>query len=185
MRLIAFCGYAGSGKSTAAALTGLPVRSWAEPIRRAALALDPYVYEPMRGNVRLSTWVEWLGWDKLKREFLEVRRLLQRLGTEAGRDIHGPDCWVKLANLEEDGAFADTRFPNEVAAFREAGGLIVWMSKFGVGPANEHASENSIGPEDCDFVLCNHGSREDLAVQVAAMLAHYGLRVLPTPDAAA
>lgn len=173
--LVAFCGYAGAGKSTAAAATGLPVRSWAEPIRRAALSLDPL----LPCGHRLSFYVRVLGWERAKRKNPDIRGLLQRLGTEAGRDIHGADCWVRLANLTEPGAFADTRFLNEVAAIRAAGGLVVWVSRIGVGPANEHSSENSVTVEDCDFVLCNNGTPEDLAAQTRAMLAYYGLPVLP------
>lgn len=52
--------------------------------------LDPRYYV-----VRLSSLVGAIGWDHAKR-FIEVRRLLQKYGTEGGRDIHGQDCWAVI-----------------------------------------------------------------------------------------
>jgi hypothetical protein len=36
------------------------------------------------------------------------------------------------------------------------------VEKPGVGPLNDHDSENSIGPNDCHVVLVNDGTVEDL-----------------------
>ena len=167
MRLIALGGYAGAGKDTVAQLVGWPVRHWADPVRRAALALDPYITS---AGCPLSTVVHGYGWDDAKRRLPQVRQVLQRVGTEAGRDIHGPDCWVRLADLAPPACYADTRFRNEVDAVWAAGGHFVWVERPGVGPANAHSSEHSLHPVLADYVLRNDGTLEDLAWAVRAML---------------
>lgn len=166
MRLIAFGGLAGSGKDSAADLVGWPKRAWAEPVYRAALALDPYL-ETCR--CRLSSIVSAYGWDAAKRTFSEVRATLQRVGTEAGRDIHGIDCWVRLADLTPPACIVGTRFRNEVDAVWAAGGHFVWVERPGV-PQLEHVSEHQLGPDLADYVLRNDGTLEDLGLAVGWML---------------
>lgn len=172
VRLIAFAGYAGSGKDAAADLVGWPKRAWAEPVYRATLALNPWVFSEGR---YLRDLVRAIGWDRAKREHPEVRGWIQRVGTEAGRGIHGPDCWVRLADLTPPCCFVGTRFANEAQAVWAAGGRVVWVARPGVGPANEHASEHGLSPGGCDYVLRNDGTLEDLAESVRVMLGHFGL----------
>jgi hypothetical protein len=67
------------------------------------------------------------------------RKALQLVGTECGRSIHA-DMWVVAAMHEVDAAaqdpnntqrfiFSDVRFPNEVKAIRDRGGLIVHVTR--------------------------------------------------------
>ena len=95
------------------------------------------------------------------------RYLAQTLGTEWGRSIH-PDLWVYLLMrdiLEMDAPVAiitDCRFPNEVEAVRKAGGVVWWVERDGIAPVRAHASENAIGPQDCDRTILNLGTLDDL-----------------------
>lgn len=66
-----------------------------------------------------------------------VRRMLQTVGTELGRNVHGEDIWVKhMLNwwtlLGSSGltkwVCADCRFPNEVAAIERVGGIVLRLS---------------------------------------------------------
>lgn len=176
-RLIGITGRAGSGKDTAAeALVEIGWRreAFADRMRTALLALDPVIChpEPAAGvridlmPVRLSTVIRQLGWDAAKRKYGEIRRLLQKFGTEAGRDIHGEDCWVNalFRNVEFVGGqpmpsplvVTDCRFANEARAIRGLGGVVVEIIRPGIEPLpGGHASEAGIAPELVDWRIVN------------------------------
>lgn len=173
--LVGFGGYARSGKDTAASILaserGYEVVGFADPMRQMARAINPIV--AAEGSIQITRFndaIEELGYDAAKSAYPEFRRFLQVLGTEAGRDILGKNVWVDTALGDMipgvDYALSDTRFPNELAAIREAQGISIWVSRPGVGPINDHASDNSLGPEDFDTVVENDGSIEDLAERV-------------------
>lgn len=108
------------------------------------------------------------------------RQLAQTLGTEWGRSVH-PGLWVHLLALDvEDEAkwmadrgmaliaiVTDCRFPNEVAWVKSQGGVVWWIERDGMPQARAHASENAIGPQDCDRVIKNLGTLADLDLEVA------------------
>lgn len=95
------------------------------------------------------------------------RQLAQTLGTEWGRSIH-PDLWVHLLAMDIAQTTApvaiitDCRFRNEVEWVRQRGGVVWWVERDGVAPVRTHASENGIGPQDCDRTIANLGTLEDL-----------------------
>lgn len=183
-------GTAGCGKDTAAAAlvaAGWTRDAFADRMRTAILALDPFVPTTSRdGETRLSHLVGYYGWDDTKREFPEVRRLLQKFGTEAGRDIHGDSCWVNLLFKKtwwdsEDGSVpvvsnrenrrsgvvvTDCRFENEAEAIRRAGGLVISITRPGLahldGGNSSHASENGLPRELIDCVVVNDSTVADL-----------------------
>lgn len=174
--LVGFGGYARSGKDTAASILAkereYEVVGFADPMRAMAAVIDPIVGTSLpHGNlVRYSEAIKQVGYDEAKALFPEIRRFLQVLGTEAGREILGKNIWVDtaLGNMLpcQDYALSDTRFPNELAAIREAGGISIWVDRPGVGPINAHASDNSLGAEDFDTVVTNDGTVDDLAEAV-------------------
>jgi hypothetical protein len=168
--LVGLCGYAGSGKDEAA--KGLVADGWervalADALRDALAALDPLIHASNNHVVTVLSNVlaEFDGdWDAVKK-FHDVRRLLQRLGTEAGRDIHGQDCWVNIARRKilatsNNVVVTDIRFANEAAMIRDLGGVLVRVERPGVGPVNEHVSE--VMPFEADHTLLNDGSIEQL-----------------------
>lgn len=99
------------------------------------------------------------------------RHLAQTLGTEWGRSIH-PDLWVYLLAMDiaqttvPVAIITDCRFPNEIEYVRKRGGVVWWVERDGIAPVRAHASENSIGPQDCDRTILNLGTLEDLDVTV-------------------
>ena len=177
MRSVGFMGYSRSGKDTATRVLvdthGYRRVSFADPVREMALALDPIIGHVDMGQVpghprviepfRLSEVVASDGWERAKDEHPEVRRLLQRLGTDAVRDIVGPDTWVRIAldkirAAESDGvpvAVSDVRFPNEARMLRDAGFLLVWVERPGHDAVNGHVSESGLSPADADAVVRN------------------------------
>jgi hypothetical protein len=183
--ILGIMGVARAGKDTAAqalVADGWTRVAFADGVREAALALNPITNiqtnDPSWVN-RLSQRVEEYGWDGAKddagtRE--EVRRLLQRMGTEAGRHIHGEDCWIKLAKKKLDAApgpvvVTDVRFRNEAEAIRSWGGKIIKIERPGVGPCNGHSSE-ALDFEP-NISIDNFGSIEDLHRAIRKVAASY------------
>jgi hypothetical protein len=91
---------------------------------------------------------------------VSVREYLQNYGTEAHRDLFGPDFWVDNVRLDHEGRIlmvTDVRFPNEAEAVRRAGGFVVNV----VGPdevenaGDGHASETPLPHALVDATLYN------------------------------
>lgn len=184
--LIGLAGTAGSGKDTAANFLverhGFVRVAFADAVRDAALALNPWVrwaddrWSPPHID-RLADIIRVDGWDKAKREKTEVRRLLQVIGTEVGREILGPDVWVIIAAQKINAlgpnakvVITDVRFPNEVGFVRAHKGVIAQVTR----PNNPdaiaatHASEKlEVKP---DYILSNSGTLAQLEEQVSALV---------------
>ena len=167
--IIGLAGAARSGKDTAGAYFvarhGYERRSFADAVRTAALAIDPYV-ATRASTRRLTDLVAAKGWEAAK-ELPDVRRLLQRVGTELGRDLFGADIWVDMATKGLHGGervvFTDVRFANEAAAVRRLGGIVVLLERPGAGLAGQegaHASE--VIDFDVDATVANDGDLGDL-----------------------
>lgn len=189
MRNVGIVGRKRSGKDTAAqALVeelGYARHGLADPLKDAALKLDPIVTvipqfysngdsEP----VRLSEVVAADGWENAKDEYPEVRRILQKLGDEAGRQVHGPDTWIdqllrKTWASNDAGrpvVVPDVRYPNEAERLRAAGFLIVRIDRPGFSDPQpgEHASEQ-VERLFFHHIVRNEGSVEDLTGAVLGL----------------
>lgn len=180
-RLVGLTGYAGAGKDCAAA--GLIAAGWtrqafADPVRSMALAIDPMVSHAGDAEScrRLTELVADYGWDHTKR-IPEVRRFLQRLGTDAVRAHLGEDAWVlafdRARNRSVDVVATDVRFPNEAEYIVRNGGIVIRIDRPGVGPVNDHESED-IDAIDADATVVNDGTPEQLQQRVAILVdLHY------------
>lgn len=193
MIIIGLTGYIGSGKdTTGAALVknhGFTRVSFADKVREVALAVDPIVavqdnatarrIEPATSAgypagiyFRLSTVVGKLGWDEAKK-IPDVRRMLQRLGTEGGRNILGENVWVEAAFRSApkgDIAVTDVRFPNEASAIWERDGVLWRIERVAAPRSSNHPSETQIDNIVPDLTLSNNGTIEDLERLVASEL---------------
>jgi hypothetical protein len=127
---------------------------------------------PVSVEVRVRDIIDQHGWDGYKATPYgkEIRELLQRLGTEAGRQTLWDSIWIDAALHDLDPnknyVITDVRFPNEAEAVRERGGVLWRISRVGVGPANSHASEISLDDYSFDKVVENNGSLEDYRQEV-------------------
>lgn len=168
-KLVAICGLAGSGKDTAAeALVedGWARVAFADPIREALLRLDPDI--PYRGCVlKLSSIIRQYGWDVAKRDCPPIRRLLQRLGDEVGRQMWGQHFWTAQAqhvifDFLADGVpvvVTDVRYADEAKWVRDNMGLLVKIRRPGVLQLDHPSEEMDFEP---DMVLHNEGTMEEL-----------------------
>jgi len=169
--LLGLTGQPGAGKNTAADYLvehhGFVQVAFADPIRQAALTLDPFV-----GTFyRLSEVVAMVGWDQAKVRYPESRRILQTLGTELGRDLHGPDVWVSMIFQKIDALAAgqpvvitDVRFRNEAEALWGRGGTLVRLRRQQDHRPEvlAHRSETESAALIADAEIFNETSRADL-----------------------
>lgn len=230
--LIGLYGKARSGKDTIAGFLGEEAGytrvAIADAMRSASLALDPLmaVTEPVDRptlrqrlrmivsherpervrHVRLSELVAARGWDDAK-TVPEVRRTLQRMGTEAGLAIHGDHLWY--AALERTIAalplemrsrvvVSDVRTPLDQKWLNAAGGVLWGIERPGQAPLTgaqgAHPTETSVCHPD--LTIRNDGTLEQLRERTLEALRHtathppnHALTVLvpelpdgPTPD---
>jgi len=166
---VCFSGLAGSGKDTAAAVL---IEEFGH--RKMALA------DPLKEIARRE-----FGWDGEKDE--KGRRLLQVLGTEAGR-AYNENLWVGrlIQALPTDGTAVvttDARFPNELDALRARGFVAVMVVRIGhaglAGSNAMHPSETALdGYGPFDAVLYNTGPLESFKKKVSdwfrALIARRG-----------
>lgn len=180
-KIIGLSGYAGSGKDSAAdalAAAGYERVAFADALRDVAYAIDPYVECRVgRGGdfptppqfERLQDIINANGWDYCKNNIPDVRRLLQRLGTEGGRDILGDNIWIDTAfsrATNDKIVVTDCRFTNETDAIRARGGVVVRIHRPGVGPRNDHTSELALVDYPFDYHIDNDGTLEELHEEI-------------------
>lgn len=195
---IGLIGLAQSGKDTVASLfiqedARFSRVAFADPVREMLLRLNPlvevpeevkdgFIWERTISHAFVAEVVGLYGWDLAKR-WPDVRRLLQRMGTEAVRSV-APEFWVDLAmrtaDLQERTIFTDCRFVNEARAIYRRGGVIVRVVRPGAadlvdGSAQAHASEKLALSLPADFTVSNDGSLQDLAAQVRHLLTEVDL----------
>ena len=160
--IIALTGVAGSGKSTAADYLirhhGYVRVKFAAPLKDMMRALG-FGADDIEGSCK-----------ELSNGLLcgkTPRHAMQTLGTQWGRDCIGEDFWVNLWKNTAEGILSkrgrvvvdDLRFPNEAAAVRSLGGVIIKLEGRG-GIAGSHASEAGCGTHDA--VVVNDGGMVDL-----------------------
>lgn len=173
MELIGLSGFARSGKDEAAKVLveeyGFTQVAFADKLREVLYALNPYVVNDYEDSFRpLQEVIDHFGWGSYKETQWgpEIRRLLQRLGTEAGRETLWDSIWIDaaLTDFDEDAkvVVSDPRFYNEFDAIRARGGSVWRIERPGVGPLNDHASETeAIDYPHFQHRLLNDGALKD------------------------
>lgn len=168
-KLIGLTGYAGTGKDTVRhilELRGYVGMAFAEPIRGMLRELlssngidDSYMTERDRKEVIIPA----LG--------VSYRHLAQTLGTEWGRSL-APDFWLRIAGAFMDDVawdnkgcpfvVSDVRFANEAAWVKERGGVIWRIERQQANPVRQHISETDMDAIECDQVIFNEGTLDEL-----------------------
>lgn len=171
--LVGLVAHKRAGKDTVAARLvdrhGFTRYAFADPLKAAALALDPIVewipglYD-LPAPVRLSEMVGNDGWEAAK-DRREVRRTLQQFGVGL-RDTLGESVWLDYAMRRIDAdpgpvVVTDVRFPNEADAIEARGGVLVRITRPGTD-GDRHISETALDMRPVDYVLHNGGNLDDL-----------------------
>lgn len=166
--VLALGGYAYAGKDSVANVLaeryGYTRIAFGDPVRDLLEAMNPLIPTPY-GAVNLAWVLKDVGWDVAKREYPEVRRLMQQLGNGA-REHTVQDVWIQAALKKAEGhervVYTDVRHRNELDAVAGLDHYSIWISRPGVGPLNGHVSENQLGRLDFDFGYFNEDELEDL-----------------------
>lgn len=182
--LIGLAGYARSGKDTVAGiinrLYGHTVLSFSDILREFLYAQDLYLPgQALRPEIRLNKVVDHYGWEEAREQYPYIRHLQQLTGTEAGREILGPQVWCDAWSrrvLTQGGSWVNpsTRFPNEAERITNLGGKVYRVVMPGVGPVNEHGSDTALDDWDFDGIIMNDGSLLDLEGEVQRVLGDLG-----------
>jgi hypothetical protein len=207
--IIGFVGFIGSGKDTAADYLvnfhGFRRDSFANTLKDAVSAvfgwdrvlLEGRTKEAREWREQVDTW--WA--ERLNMPNLTPRLMLQLWGTEVCRNGFHDDIWIaslenKMRKTKDNIVISDVRFPNEIKAIHNAGGLVVrirrgndpewysdavnmnagrsnmsWLiSKSRIEKLGIHASETAWVGGDIDHVVNNDGTIDDLFTQLRNLL---------------
>ncbi len=161
-------GYKGSGKSTFGYLLGealirLNFRvqhdAFANPLKRAVEVALGMSEEQIYGDLKETLDPYW---------GITPRYAMQTIGTEWGRNLLGPDVWVKSMNLryEKDPnqmwIIGDLRFRNEVAWIKSKGGILIRIQSPNAAyqKGDAHQSECDLeGFDEWDYDILNDLSK--------------------------
>lgn len=138
--IIGVVGFIGSGKGTVADILvkkkGYKKLSFADTVKDATAAIFGWPRHLLEGDTDESRafreltdafWTERFGYN------FTPRLALQKMGTEAGRNVFHEDIWVHALErrLREhpNVVIADVRFPNEMKFIQDKGGFVVRVKR--------------------------------------------------------
>lgn len=140
--ILGVCGLIGSGKDTIADYLvnfhEFRRDSFAGSLKDAVAFVFGWDREMLEGRTKQSReWRERVDpwWSKrLNMPNLTPRWVLQYWGTEVCRKGFNDDIWIaslenKLQNTTDNVVISDCRFPNEIAAIKNAGGKVIWVKR--------------------------------------------------------
>ncbi len=158
--IIGFVGFIGSGKDTAADYLvnchGFRRDSFANTLKDAVAQvfgwdrtlLEGRTAEARKWREQLDVW-----WSKrLNIPELTPRWVLQQWGTEVCRQGFHDDIWIaslenKMRKTKDNIVISDVRFPNEIKAIHNAGGLVVRIKRGNDPDWYEAALSANRGPD--------------------------------------
>jgi hypothetical protein len=184
--IIGLSGYAQTGKDTVAEHIvknyGFARVAFADPIREALYKLNPKVRLGESIGVSLAHAVDNMGWEEVKKLSLDARELLQRLGTEVGRDMFGEDFWINKAMLKatehKNVVISDTRYFNEAESIKKHGGILIRINKPNTNEVNNHESEKNLNSYPFDYTIVNSSTKQDLYKLIDKLLVNKGIEKL-------
>jgi hypothetical protein len=208
--IIGFVGFIGSGKDTAADYLvnfhGFRRDSFANTLKDAVAAVFGWDRTLLEGRTKEAReWREQVDpwWaNRLGMPTLTPRWVLQYWGTEVCRHGFHDDIWIasvenKMRKTADNIVISDVRFPNEIRAIHNAGGVVVRIKRgddpewydaavsFNRGPNGNsswalsrqkleklkiHASETAWVGGDIDYTISNDTSIDDLFAQIQQII---------------
>lgn len=136
-------------------------------------ALRDVAYE---SNPDVRRLVDYHGWDTAKVAYPKVRQYLIDLGN-ACRNHISPDVWVEAVFNQilagRDYVISDVRYPNELHAIVDHGGVAVKITRPGIEPMENVADQALAGFCGWGQVVENGGTQDDLAEALSALVTHH------------
>jgi hypothetical protein len=208
--IVGFVGLIGAGKDTAADYLvnfhGFRRDSFANTLKDAVACvfgwdrtlLEGRTKEAREWREQVDTW--WA--ERLNMPNLTPRLMLQLWGTEVCRNGFHDDIWIaslenKMRKTTDNIVISDVRFPNEIKAIHNAGGIVIRVKR-GIDPAwftaaesynrgpngnvtwsiskhhldqlNIHASETAWVGGNIDAVISNDGTIDDLFTAIRSQV---------------
>ena len=193
--------FAGKLKQIVSMLTGIPIEELEKQEVKDMVLREEwnYSFETVGNNVVSS---------ENSNIAYTIRSLLQRIGTEAMRNVIHPNVWVnalfseykpinekvyhsflnRTGHLADDSELeypnwiiTDTRFPNELEAVKNRGGITIRVDR-GLSKVQyeqvttpfenvtEHPSETSLDNATFDYTIENNGTLQELVEKVKQIL---------------
>jgi hypothetical protein len=208
--IIGFVGFIGSGKDTAADYLvnfhGYRRDSFANTLKDAVACVFGWDRTLLEGRTKEAReWREQVDpwWaERLNMPNLTPRLMLQLWGTEVCRIGFHDDIWIaslenKMRKTTDNIVISDVRFPNEIKAIHNAGGIVVRIKRgddpewydaavsVNAGPNGNstwslsrvkleklkiHASETAWVGGDIDYTVWNNASIDDLFAQIKNLI---------------
>jgi hypothetical protein len=139
--LIGLVGFIGSGKGTVGDMLhqeyGFDKMSFAQSLKDAASSIFRWDRSLLEGDTAISR--EWREqpdkfWSEVMGRNFTPREALQKLGTEAGRQVFHPDLWIKslqkaIQDANKPTVITDVRFKNELDFIHDNGGVIIHVRR--------------------------------------------------------
>ena len=216
--IIGFVGFIGSGKDTAADYLvnfhGFRRDSFASTLKDAVAHVFGWDRTLLEGRTKqarewreeIDTW--WS--ERLNMPNLTPRWILQYWGTDVCRNHFHDDIWIaslenKMRKTSDNIVISDVRFPNEIQAIHNAGGIVVrvkrgddpewynsalsvnrgpngnstWaLSRQHLSKLGIHASETSWVGGNIDNVVYNDTSIDELFEQLESLVKNQELNLL-------
>lgn len=158
-KIIAFHGPAASGKTTCCQMLkarGYQEYNFADPLKHICKVLFNLTDQQLYNQDAKESFDERLG--------TTPRRILQAVGTELFRirlpevlpELKYSSIWINLAKekFQRDEGFyviGDCRFPDEIKAVQDAGGIVIGLVR-----SNNRSSDTPVHvSETCHYDLCN------------------------------
>lgn len=163
-QIIAFAGRKQSGKTTCSEFIQRSANGIIEPFNGAKIYnfADP-LKQDICINILGLTKDQCYGTDEQKNELVDcywdnkqltAREVMQMVGTDMFRKMQRnvwSDATIRKIQKEKPtvAIIADCRFPNEVEAIKNAGGIVIKLTR---NPYNsDHSSETALDPENYDY----------------------------------
>lgn len=164
--------FAGKLKEVASLLTGIDIEDFEDQEFKKTNLSDEW--SSLQQSGRNKVWAH-----------ITVREFLQKLGTEAMREGLHTNVWVnalfadyKPPKMSEynpsNWIITDMRFPNEMEAVVEKGGITIRVVRSGT-TVGTHASEIALDGHTMHYEIINDGTIEDLIEKVREILTKQGI----------
>lgn len=206
--VVGFVGLIGSGKGTAGDILvqkhDYKAESFAKPVKDACAPIFGWDRKLLEGDTKESREFRETPdpyWTKVFGRPYTPREALQKMGTEAGRNVFHTNLWTaslaKRLLPRAEYVVTDVRFPNEIKAIKNLRGMVIhvkrgadptwmktalhvnkstnWDGSIQVLPAypDVHYSEWAWVGCDVDHVITNDGTVEELEAKVLAATAPF------------